>query len=110
MDQTREGYRLLICNCPPEKASGIAENLVQERLVACANIVPGVESVYRWKGELCRDRESTLLLKTRAALVDAVTRRIVELHPYEVPEVLSVELQLAEGERRYFDWIDRETA
>ncbi len=106
MTERLSGYRLVLCNCPPERAAEIAEKVVEERLAACVNILPGVESVYRWKGEICRDRESTLLMKTRASLVEALTRRIVELHPYEVPEVISIVLAGGEGEQRYFDWID----
>ncbi|MBI2944175.1 MAG: divalent-cation tolerance protein CutA [Candidatus Wallbacteria bacterium] len=104
------GYRMVICNCPPDRAEGIARALVEERLAACVNVVPGVVSVYRWKGELCRDGESTLLIKTRSARMAALTRRLVELHPYEVPEVISLELKPDEGEKRYLDWVEEETS
>jgi periplasmic divalent cation tolerance protein len=109
MSEVKTGHRLVLCNCPPDKAAGIAEKLVQERLAACVNIVPAVQSVYTWKGQLCHDTESTLLVKTRASLVDALTRRIVELHPYELPEVIALELRPGEGEPRYFAWLDEVT-
>lgn len=71
-------------------ASHIAHQLLEERLIACANIVPGVTSVYRWKGEVKTDAEVLMILKTRTAMLEQLEQRIQELHPYEVPEIISL--------------------
>ncbi|HEY4117806.1 MAG TPA: divalent-cation tolerance protein CutA, partial [Byssovorax sp.] len=89
--------RMLVCNCPPDAAHGLAKALVERRLAACVNIVPGVLSVYRWKGKVEDAGESTLFIKTRAELVPAVTQAIKTLHRYELPEVVSLPLVLGEG-------------
>lgn len=95
--------RLVLCNCPPDKADLIARTVVERKLAACVNALPGVKSTYRWKGQVCVDEETTLLIKTRAELVDALTAAIVELHPYEVPEVIA--LPILEGHAPYLEWV-----
>lgn len=77
--------------------------LVDERLIACLNVVDRVTSVYRWEGEVCEEAEALGILKTTAARSDAVERRIRELHPYAVPEVLF--LPVAAGSAPYVDWV-----
>ena len=104
-----EPLSLVLCNAPPDDAVRIARALVERRLVACVNVVPGVTSVYRWKGELQVDAESTLLLKTRAALVADLTAAILELHPYEVPEVVALPLDVTTGNAAYHAWVLDET-
>jgi len=84
-------------------AEGLATTLVEEGLAACGNVVPGVTSIYRWQGALQRDAEVLVILKTTAARVEALRARVVELHPYEVPEVLS--LSVSEGHGPYLDWV-----
>src|SRR5687767_8068656 len=66
----------------------LARTLLQERLIACANLVPGVTSLYRWEGEVQEEDESLVVMKTRSELVPRLIARIPELHPYELPEVL----------------------
>lgn len=104
-----ERLSLVLCNAPPEAALRLARELVERRLAACVNVVPGVTSVYRWEGSLHEDQESTLLVKTRAALVDALTSAIRELHPYEVPEVIAVPLEPGAGNPAYLAWVLDET-
>jgi len=87
-----------------EKAAEIARTLVEERLAACVNIVPGVRSIYRWKGEVCDDAEVLCVIKTRQDRVDALRDRLPALHPYEVPEL--VVLEVASGHAPYLAWID----
>ena len=82
--------------------------LVEEGLAACANLVPGVTSLFRWKGELSRESEVVVLLKTTARGLDALQRRLVELHPYEVPEVIA--LDVVSGHEPYLDWVRTEVA
>ncbi len=87
-------------------AEALATRLVEERLVACANIVPGVTSIYRWEGKLHREAEVMVVLKTTMAGVDRLRDRIVSLHPYAVPEVLAIAVPA--GSDAYMDWIRSE--
>lgn len=92
------------CTCPNDDAAArIAAALVEERLAACVNALPGVRSTYRWKGETCRDDEVLLLIKTTRERFEALRARIVALHPYELPAVIAVEV--AAGHAPYLDWI-----
>lgn len=84
-------------------AETLARTLVEERLVACANLVPGVVSIYRWQGEVERAEEILLVLKTVAARTEELRERAVELHPYEVPEVLVLPVEGGHG--AYLDWV-----
>jgi periplasmic divalent cation tolerance protein len=91
-----------------EEAERIAGALVERRLAACVNVVPGVTSFYRWKGELNRDAEHLLVVKTTAARFEALREALVEMHPYDVPEV--VELPIERGHGPYLEWIDESVA
>lgn len=75
-----------------EEAERIAEALVTESLAACVNVVVGCRSVYRWKGELVRDEEVLLVIKTSRNRFAELERRVTELHSYEVPEVIGIEV------------------
>ena len=88
-------------------AERIGRALVDERLAACANLLPGVRSIYRWEGAIEEADEVLLVLKTRAAQVDALAARVAALHPYDVPEVLA--LPVAGGSARYLSWVREET-
>jgi periplasmic divalent cation tolerance protein len=85
-------------------AERLARALVERRLAACVNVVPRVVSHYRWKGALQRDEERLLVVKTRAERVGALRAALVELHPYELPEL--VVLQVAAGHAPYLAWLD----
>jgi len=85
-------------------ARALARALVDERLAACGNIVPGVTSIFRWQGAVQEEAEALLVLKTSAERMDALRARVVELHPYEVPEVLA--LAVDAGNQPYLDWIN----
>lgn len=101
---------LLVCFCTcPDAASAtrLADALVDERLAACVNIVPGLRSVYRWKGRVERSDEVLLLVKTTAARLPALSARVLELHPHELPEVVAVEV--AGGLSAYLDWVAEQT-
>jgi periplasmic divalent cation tolerance protein len=84
----------------------IATLLVNEDLVACVNFFP-VESVYKWKGRLTEDKEYALIMKTRKSLYKKVEKRLKELHPYEVPAIVSYEI--IKGLNSYLSWINKET-
>lgn len=95
---------LCLSTCPDQAtADRIAEALVRERLAACVNRLPGVHSTYRWRGTLCRESECLLLIKTVRANFDALKARLLALHPYELPELIAVEL--AAGHAGYLDWV-----
>ena len=91
-----------------EEAAALARTLVEERLAACGNIVERIRSIYRWKGKIEDEGEALIVLKTTAARFDALRARIVQLHSYEVPEVIAFEM--AGGHKPYLDWIDSNTA
>jgi periplasmic divalent cation tolerance protein len=87
-----------------EDAERIAEELVGRRLAACVNVLPGVRSIYRWKGALERDEERLLVVKTRADRFEALRETLLALHPYEVPEVVAVPIEA--GSPAYLRWLD----
>jgi len=86
------------------EASRIARTLVERRLAACVSVVPGVSSIYRWQGAVRTDAEWLLVVKTRRDRFDEVRAAIRELHSYEVPEI--VMLDIADGDAAYLGWID----
>jgi periplasmic divalent cation tolerance protein len=86
-----------------DTAARIARALVEERLAACANLVPGVRSIYRWQGRVEDAAEVLMVLKTRADRVDALGDRLRALHPYELPELVA--LPAAGGLAGYLDWV-----
>ncbi len=90
-----------------EEAELIGSTVVDERLAACCNILGGVKSIYRWEGKIMKEPEVLCILKTRRDLFDALASRIKELHSYEVPEVVSVDI--ASGLKSYLGWIDEVT-
>ena len=89
--------------CPPERAPQLAHALVEEGLAACVNILPQVSSVYRWQGAVQQDAEALLLIKTADTRFEALKRRVLELHPYELPEIVAVKVDAAHSP--YLDWI-----
>lgn len=100
---------LCLCTCPDaEIADRIADALVDARLAACVQILPGATSVYRWQGKVERADETLLLIKSTRERFDALTARIAALHPYDVPEVIATDI--SGGLPAYLDWIARETA
>lgn len=96
------------CACPErETAERIASALVGERLAACVNVLPGVSSLYRWQGKVERAEETMLMIKTVSGRLDALSARVAQLHPYELPEVIAVEA--AGGLPAYLDWVAAQT-
>src|ERR1044072_3638131 len=86
-----------------EQALLVARELVARRLAACVNVVPGIRSVYRWQGKICRDGEYLLIVKPLESEREAVAAAIRELHSYELPEVLA--FTAAAGDERFLAWI-----
>ena len=100
---------LVLCNCPDDaSADRIATALVERRLAACVNRIGAVVSTYRWKGSLQRDSEVLLLIKSTRERYPELRDALVALHPYELPEVIAVDIAL--GLDRYLAWLGAETA
>ena len=99
---------LCLCTCPDTAcADTIATALVEERLAACVNQLPGLRSVYRWKGKVDRAEEVLLLIKTTHDRLPALTARVQALHPYELPELIAVEAD--GGLAPYLAWVAEQT-
>ena len=88
-------------------ARALGKKLIEEGLAACVNVVPGIRSIYIWKGEIVEDRESLMIIKTRKDLVDRVRQVFEKEHPYEVPELIFVDV--IEGHKPYIEWIIENT-
>ena len=95
---------VLVTVSSESEAKTIARALVEERLAACVNIIPGLTSIYRWEENICEDRELLLVIKTQGQKVAALRERIGHLHSYAVPEVLA--LPITDGSARYLAWLD----
>jgi periplasmic divalent cation tolerance protein len=86
-----------------DEAARIARALVEERLAACGNVVPGLRSIYRWEGKVEDEAEALLLLKTTRERFPVLRDRVLALHPYQVPEVLALPVEA--GSERYLAWL-----
>ncbi len=89
-----------------DEAEAVVRSLLDERLVACGNVLPGAVSLYRWQGAVHRDNEAVVILKTVRRLVPRVLERARALHPYEVPELLVQEV--VDGNPAYLQWVQEE--
>ena len=87
-----------------EEADNIATGLVKEGLAACVNIIPSIKSVYKWKGEICNDNESLLIVKSRKSLLLEIIEWVKKHHSYETPEIIAI--PIVEGSKDYLKWID----
>lgn len=93
---------IVLSTGPAAAAPTIAQQIVAERLAACCNIVPQVESYYWWEGKVTHDAEALMIFKTPTERVPELTRRLQEVHPYSVPEILA--LEVASGLEAYLAW------
>lgn len=100
----KSAHQIVLCTCPdPETATTIASVLVEEGLAACVNIQPSITSVYRWQGKTETSDESLMIIKSLAENYSHIEKRIVELHPYELPEVIAV--PIVAGLKPYLAWL-----
>ena len=98
----------VLVTCPNRKVGEkIGRALVEDRLAACVNVVPGLTSIYRWHEKLCQDREVLLIVKTRRTKFAQLARRVTSLHPYSVPEILAV--SVARGDSAYLALVREST-
>jgi periplasmic divalent cation tolerance protein len=103
-----EDFLLLLCTCPNRStADVIATALLEERIAACVNHIPGIKSMYRWEGRVQQDDEILVLIKTTRERYPQVEATIGKLHPYELPEIIGV--PLAAGSDTYLNWIKNST-
>lgn len=89
-----------------EESKYIGKTLVEENLSACVNIVPSIESIYLWKGEIEEDNESLLIAKTKRDNIDKIIKRVKEIHSYDTPAILAI--PIIEGSKDYLDYLERE--
>jgi len=87
-----------------EVGEKIGNTLVEEKLAACVNITSEIKSVYFWKGKIEEDKEHLLIIKTRKDKFESLEKRVKEIHPYEVPEIIAMPIVL--GSKDYLSWID----
>ena len=91
----------------PAEAKKMAQALVEGKLAACVNIIPAVQSIYSWQGKICDDKESLLVIKTHAERFEALRDKIVELHSYDVAEVIA--MPIVGGNPPYLRWVTENT-
>src|SRR5229473_2766874 len=106
MIRTGGRYRIVLVTCASvAEARRIGRSVVEKKLAACANILAGVESIYRWKGKVERAREVLVVMKTTAARVRELEREVKRRHSYEVPEF--VVLPIVAGSQEYLEWVGK---
>ncbi len=90
-----------------EEAGKISRALLEKRLVSCCNIVPGIESLYWWKGKIEKENEALIILKTRKGKIDKIIEEVKKIHSYEVPAIDFLDIE--GGNREFLEWIEKET-
>lgn len=100
----QDQYQLVLCTCPDQdSAQTIAEHLIDQKLAACVNILPGIKSIYSWQGKRESAQELLLVIKTTKTVYDTIEKTITRLHPYELPEIIAVNIE--NGNAGYLNWI-----
>ena len=100
-----EQVLVVYCTAPDQAvASNIAKQLVADRHAACVNILPGVQSIYYWAGQLCSDKEVMLMIKTTRAKYAELEVALLGMHPYELPELIAVPVET--GSQKYLSWVE----
>ncbi len=99
---------VVLCAFPnEEKARQIGTHLVERQYAACINILPGVESIYRWEGKLCRENEVMVVIKTTRQIFPVMSRELAALHPYDEPEIIA--MPVVDGSAGYLNWLSDQT-
>lgn len=98
-------YQIILCTCPDQASSNkIAGSLIQNKLAACVNILPGITSVYQWQEKIESSQEHLLIIKSHQYLYSQIESEIIKQHPYELPEIIAVPID--QGSPDYLQWID----
>ncbi len=98
---------ILVTTPSIDEARKIGNALVEEKLIACANIIPQVESIFYWQDKVCNEKEVLMIIKTRKKLIDKIIKRVKSLHSYTVPEVVA--LPIIKGSKDYIKWVKEVT-
>ena len=97
-------FQVVLVTAPDQDtARHLAHTLLQEKRCACVNLIPQIQSLYHWKGEIQQDQEILLLIKTEKTEYAALEQRILDLHPYDTPEVIALDIR--QGSQKYLEWI-----
>lgn len=102
-----DSLRIVLCTCPTGEAKSLARSLVEQRLAACVNILPAIQSVYRWQDAVVDEAEAQLVIKTTTQRSEALFSQLAELHPYEVPEIISLSSDSVLP--AYLEWVHEQT-
>ena len=95
--------RILFATCSPDQAERVLRTLLEERLVGCGNLIPGVRSLYWWEGAICDDPEVVMWMETTAELAPRAAARLAEIHPYDVPKIVTLDPDGCNAP--YLDWL-----
>ena len=98
---------VLITSLSKEEAEAIGHFLVERRLAACANLLPGITSIFSWEGKICTEREFLLILKSKRSLFEKLKVEVKKLHSYSVPEIIA--LPIVAGSEEYLNWLQENT-
>jgi periplasmic divalent cation tolerance protein len=102
-----KNLRLLYITTPSKKeAQEIGRKLVEHNLAACANVIDGMQSIYKWEGEIKEENECVLIVKTHYSRVKKVTRMVKDMHSYDVPAIVSLTITEDEGNQEYLEWLE----
>jgi periplasmic divalent cation tolerance protein len=95
---------IIFSTCPDKNsAEKIAKELVENELAACVNMIEGLTSIYRWQGQICRDQELLLIIKTTSSKLNELETKIKALHPYQLPEIIALPINM--GSKEYLNWL-----
>ena len=97
--------KLILCNCTPSKSRSLASLLVEQRLAACVNISSPVQSFYTWEGAVCEEEECTLFIKAGAESVPSLITTLRDVHPYDVPEIIVLDVDTSLSDADYVAWV-----
>ena len=107
ISSSSDSLRVVLCTCPTREAKSLAQTLVERHLAACVNILPSVQSVYRWQDAVVDEAEAQLVIKTTLQRSEALFSQLAELHPYEVPEIISLPSDSVFP--AYLEWVHEQT-
>lgn len=99
--------RVVLSTCPQDHSKSLARQLVELRLAACVNVIPGIRSLYRWEGEIQDEAEALLVIKTSEETLGSLMAMLPDIHPYEVPEIVA--LEVGQAFEPYAAWVGEET-